>query len=227
MRTNIRITLVSPTHRASQRILQIHPFQPAPLYTRKLATISDVLDETIRPDLRIMVRNPMNPTEQLRCDTRIPHMMQIQLNPVEQDMNPIAAPRHILRVQRLVDIAQEVNHKLGSLVPSPQGQAHVEHLIRVVLDDQHDAARLLLAVTLEIDAAGMGRGVVRVNEVEVLGEVAPFCVADCVGPGCDAGHIRGRGVAEEVLHVGLGRGGDEGCGDVGYCDVPETCDGVV
>ena len=78
----------------------------------------------------------------------------------------------VLRVQRLVNIANEVDDKLGRLVPPPGVQAVVQELLRVVLDGA-DHTAVLFTVTVEIHATVRGRGVFGIYEVEVLGEASP------------------------------------------------------
>ena len=64
--------------------------------------------------------------------------------------------------------------------------------------------------------------VLRVDEVEARGKAAPFCVADRVGPGGDAGEGGVGGVVEEGLEKGCRVGVDEGGGEVAYGDVAEA-----
>lgn len=137
-------------------------------------------------------------------------------------IDAIAAPSDVLDVQRLVDVADEVNDKLGSLVPPPRPQLRIEQLLGVVLKGAHDAA-VLLAVALEVDAAILRRAILRVDEVEVLAEAAPLGVPDAVGPGRDAGEVVLRVVAQQRLEVRRRLLPDEVAGDVGDGDVAQTC----
>lgn len=151
-------------------------------------------------------------------------MVQVHLRPPPPHVDPVPAPRHVLVVQRLVQVAHEVHHELGRQVPLAEGQARVERLPRVVRQRGHDAARGL-AVALEVDVARERRVVLGVDEVEGLGEAAPPRVADRVGPGGDVGEVVRRVVVEDVLEVCLGGVGDEVRGDVGGRDVPEAWEG--
>ena len=92
-------------------------------------------------------------------------------------MDEVPRRHTVLRMQRLVDVAHEVDDKLGGLVPPPGVQVVVQELLRVVLDGADNTA-VLLTVAVEIHAAVRGRGVLGIYEVEVLGETAPTGVAD-------------------------------------------------
>ncbi len=107
---------------------------------------------------------------------------------VELDVYAIATARDVLIVQRLVDVADEVDDKLGGLVPPPFREGRVEQLRRIVLQRTHDAA-VLLAVPLEIDIAVGRRLVVSIDEVKHACESAPFGISNRVGPGRHAGEV--------------------------------------
>lgn len=137
-------------------------------------------------------------------------------------VNAVAALRDILRVQRLMNVADEMDDELGRLVPLPGPQLRVEQLRRVVLQRAHDAA-ISLAIALEVDAAIRGRVVLSVDEVEVLGEAPPFRVPDAVGPGRDARQVVLRVVAQESLEIRRRVLLDEVASDVGNRDMAQTC----
>lgn len=137
-------------------------------------------------------------------------------------MDAVAASSDVLDVQRLVDIADEVDDELGGLVPAPGPQFRIEQLRGVVLERAHDAA-VGLAVALEVDAAVRGRAVLGVDEVEVLAEAAPSRVPDAVGPRGDAGEVVLGVVAQQGLEIRRRVLPDEIAGDVGDGDVAETC----
>lgn len=83
-----------------------------------------------------------------------------------------------------MDIANEVDDKLGRLVPPPEVQVVVQELLGVVLDGADNTA-ILFTVTVEIHATVRGRGVLGIYEVEVLGKTPPsttlFDVSSCPG----------------------------------------------
>lgn len=130
-------------------------------------------------------------------------------------------------MQRLVHVAHKVHDKLGRDGALRRVQPRVQQPRRVVGQRADDAAALvLLAVALKVDAAVRGWVVLGVDEVEVLGEAAPFGVAHRVGPGRDAREVFGCVVAEQGLEVGGGGGRDEVAGEVGDADVAEAWGGV-
>ncbi len=149
-------------------------------------------------------------------------MVQVKPPPVKQHLDPIPPALHILRVQRLVDVPHKMHDELGGYRALGGALPRVEQARGVVVQGADDAAAVLLAVAVEVDAAVGGRGVLGVDEVEVGGEAAPFGVPDRVGPGGDAGEVVGAVVVEEGLQEGGGFGGDEGAGDVGDADVAEA-----
>ena len=149
-------------------------------------------------------------------------MMQIQPHPIEQHGDPVPAARDILGVQRLVHVANKVDHELGRDGALAGRQVRVEQAVRVVGQGAHDAARVLLAVALVVDAAVARGRVLGVDEVEVLGEAAPLAVAHRVSPGRDAGEVVARVVAQQVLQEERRVGGDKVGGDVADCDVSEA-----
>ena len=121
-----------------------------------------------------------------------------------------------------MQVPHKVYHKLGRDVPLPERQLGVQRLQRVVRQRRHHAPRVL-AVAREVDVAPERRVVLRVDEVERLGEAAPLGVAHRVGPRGDVGHVVVGLVVEDVLEVGLRGVGDEVRGEVGRRDVPEAC----
>lgn len=62
-----------------------------------------------------------------------------------------------------------------------------------------------------------------VDEVEVLGEAAPFGVTDGVGPAGYLGEVVFFSGLENFLQVGFCRVGDEVTGQVGSGDVAQAC----
>lgn len=115
-------------------------------------------------------------------------------------MNTIPTLRDVLDVQRLVNVADEVDDELGRLGPAPRPEVGVEQLLRVVLQGAHDAA-VGLAVAREVDAAVRRRVVLGVDEVEVPAEAPPLGVADAVGPRRHAREVVRRVVAQDRLEV--------------------------
>jgi hypothetical protein len=131
-------------------------------------------------------------------------VVQVVPTAVEQHVDPVPAALHILRVQRLVDVADKMDDELGGdgALPGRERPVGVEQARGVVVQGADDAPPVLFAVTLEVDAAVLRGVVLGVDEVEVGGEAAPFGVPDRVGPGGDAGEVVGCVVAQERLQVG-------------------------
>ena len=140
--------------------------------------------------------------------------MQIHLGPSPPHMNTITTPGYVLVMQRLVQVADKMYHKLGRDIPLPERQLWVQRLQRVVRQRRHHAPRIL-TITLEVDVAPERRVILCVDEVECLGETPPLGVADGVGPGGDVGHVVIGLVVEDVLEVGFCSVGDEVRGEVG------------
>lgn len=115
-----------------------------------------------------------------------------------------------------------MDDKLGGLASSPCGQLGVECLVGVVGEGGDDAS-VGFAVTGEVDITRVRWCVVGVDEVEVLGEAAPFGVTDGVGPAGYLGEVVFFSRLEDFLEVGLCRVGDEATCKVGSGDVAQAC----
>lgn len=179
MRANISIPLPRPAQRSPNHILKVQPHQPLLPLGRKLATLN-LPRQLARPLKRAHIRLPPPPHPPANPplgNTRVPHMVQVQLAALPQHVDAVPAARDILVMQRLVDVTDKVHDELGGLGAQPRGELRVEHLRRVVLDGRHDAA-LGLAVTGEVDGARVRRGVFGVDEVEGACVVRPLRVAD-------------------------------------------------
>lgn len=142
-------------------------------------------------------------------------MMQVQLCSLPEHMDPVPAPRDVLVVQRLVNIAHKMDHELGRLCTQPERNGRVEDLGGVVLNGGHYTT-LLLAVTFEVDGTGVRRVILGINKVEDAREVAPFGVPDGIGPSGDAGQVILVLVPEKGLEVMCSLGLDEIASDI--CD---------
>lgn len=147
--------------------------------------------------------------------------MQVVLAAVPEDVDAVAALGDVLVVQRLVQVADKVDDKLGGLRAAPGGQRAVDGLLGVVGQGRDDAAGAL-AVALEVYGARVRGRVVRVDKVKGAGEAAPFGVADRVGPAGDGREVVVVGALEEVLEMGLCGVGDEVAGNVGRGDMAQT-----
>lgn len=219
------IGLGGPRHRGRHRIRQVGRSQP-PDPVRGIFPLINLARQRVRPALGLRVGPAAaHAAHELLGDARVPHVVQVEAAAVEQHVDAVAPALHVLRVQRLVDVADEVDDELGGdgALPGREGAVGVEQARGVVVQGADDAAAVFFAVALEVDAAVLGRRVLGVDEVEVGGEAAPFGVADRVGPGGDAGEVVGCVVAQERLEVGCGGGRDEVAGEVADRDVSEAC----
>lgn len=107
------ISLDSPIQGGRDRIKQIDPLQPGPTRLVELAALN-LHRQVVSQTLCLGVRLPRHPSlDQLLSDTRIPDMMQIKLDPVKLDQNPISSLGNILIVQRLVNITHKMDDELG------------------------------------------------------------------------------------------------------------------
>src|SRR3569833_118601 len=221
MRANVRLALPRPEQGRVSRIAEIHAGRPVKAGRLELAP-EDLDGEDGGPGLGLVVGLPPDAADDLLGDAAVPDVVEIQLDPVEPDVDAVAAARDVLVVQGLVDVADEVHDEPGRLVSLPRRQRRVHHARGVVLDGRYDAA-LRLAVALQVDRARMRRIIFCVDEVEHARVVSPFRVADSVGPGRDPREIVGAVVPEEALEVDGRVVAHEVLRDVGYRDVPEAC----
>lgn len=61
----------------------------------------------------------MHATNPLLCNRTVPDMVEVVVAPIPFDVDAVASSLHVLVVQRLMQIADEVNNKLGSLHSLP------------------------------------------------------------------------------------------------------------
>lgn len=221
MGADIGVALPRPSQRRALRVVDISTLQPPVLLQRELPAL-DLRGQLLRPPLRNLERLAPPPTVHEHLSNRtVPHAVKVHVGAAPLHVYPIAAPRDVLVVQRLVQVPDEVHDELGGQVPVAEREGRVERLEGVVGEGGDDAA-CVFAVARKVDVAGEGRVVFRVDEVEGLGEAAPLGVPDRVGPRGDVGEVVRRVVIEDVLEVGLGRVGDEVRREVGRRDVPEA-----
>lgn len=211
-----------PGHGGARGVGKIQALQPGGLLGGKLA-VRNVDGELVGPPQGDRKGRAVGAAQPLVGNLAVPHVVQVVVLAVPADVEAVAALGNVLVVQRLVEVADEVDDELGGLGALRPGQVGVERLGGVVCQGADDAP-VRLAVALEVDLAGMGRRVVGVDEVEVLGEAAPAGVADGVGPGGDGGKVVGirRRSFEERAEVGGGGVGDEMRGEVRRRDVAEA-----
>lgn len=101
---------------------------------------------------------------------RVPDGVEVGVLAVVDDIDTIAAGLEVLAVQRLADVADEVNDHLGGNLTISRAELGVCHARGVVGNGAHDAA--ILAVTVQIHAARRRRVVLSINVVVARGKLA-------------------------------------------------------
>jgi hypothetical protein len=102
--------------------------------------------------------------DQLLGDGGVPGGVQVGVGAVERDVDEVAADFEVLDVQRLVDVAHEVDYPLQRLLLLDEADVFGHGACRVVGNSGHDAA-LLWAIALVVDVALLGRCVQGINVV--------------------------------------------------------------
>ena len=220
VRTNRCMSLPGPAQGGVDGIREVHAIQPRLAPGLEVA-VPDLVSELVRPLLRLMIRLPPDATHPLLRDRAVPDVVEIQLTPLPQHVDPVPAPGHIFVVQGLVNVSDKVYYKLSGLRAEPDWNGGVENLGGVVLDRRYYAT-FFLAVAVEIDGAVIRRLVFGVDEMEHSCVVAPFRVPDRVGPGGYVCEIVAGVVPEEGLEVGLCLRLDEVASKICDCDMPKA-----
>lgn len=112
--------------------------------------------------------------------------------------NTVAAGFICLVMQRLSDVAKEVNQKLERLLGVGHGKAAIAHPLGVV-DNGRDRASRGATVAIKVDVAGRRGVVLGVNVVQRSRPRAIRLVPVAVCPRGDVGQVRVRGVVENAL----------------------------
>jgi hypothetical protein len=221
MGANIGIGLIRPLHRGGDGIIEVQAICPVLAFSSEFSLL-DLGGEIRGPGVCGDVWFPAVAAQHLLGDAGIPHVVQIQLCVLPLYMDSIAPLSNVLRVQRLVDVADEVDDELGGLVAPPRVQAAVQQLGGVVLDRTHDAS-VLLAIPVKVDTAVGRRRVLGVDEVEVLGEAAPFRIADAVCPRRNASEVVLSIVPQQILEISRRVILDKVARDISNSDMAQTC----
>jgi hypothetical protein len=146
-----RIRIIRPQHRGINWFLRLEALAPS-LALLLIHPALNLARQISRPALRISKAEI--PRKFLR-NRRIPRSMQICPGAVECDVNQVAADFEVLDVQRLVDVADEVDHPLERLLLLGQADGRGDSAGGVVGDGGYDAA-FFGAVALVVDVAGCG-----------------------------------------------------------------------
>lgn len=221
MTADISVRLICPNHRAGNGIINVQTVCPE-LALGRVLSILDLRGEVCSPGMSPNIWLPAVSAQHLLGDARVPDVVQIQLCVLPFHVDAVAALGNVLRVQRLMNVADKVNDKLGGLGTAPGVEIAVQQLGGVVLDGA-DNASVLLAVPLKVDAAISGRRVLCVDKMEILSKAAPSGIPDAIRPRRDAGEIVLGIVAQEVLEISSRLVLDKVAGKVGDGNVTQTC----
>lgn len=135
-------------------------------------------------------------------DVGVPDGVEIGALGAEEDVDVVAAAALGLGVQRLVDVAEEVEQEPERLALVRRGAAGAHHPRRLVHDGGDDAALLRVAVASHVDAAFVRRVVPRVDVVPPRRVVEGGRASDLVRPQRRLGDVlrveQGAGVAARV-----------------------------
>lgn len=226
MRADVGVALAGPGQGGGGRVGQVEVVEPV-LAGVVEAAGADGGGEVVGPAAgggvgRALARRHAA-ADELLGDAGVPDVVQVEVGAVEEDADAVAAAGDVLGVQRLVDVADEVDDELGGLlaVDGAQLAGGVDQPRGVVVQGGDDAA-LGLAVARQVDVAARRRAVLGVDEVEGPREVAPLGVADAVGPRGHAGEVVVGLVVQQRLEVGRRVGGHKAAGDVGDGDVAKA-----
>ena len=157
-----------PDHYAVDGLLGFQALGPCPA----LLLVHAALDLTGQVGGPHLGRGEGVVADQLLRDRRVPCGMQVRSPAVEGHVDQVAADFEVLDVQRLVDVADEVDHPLESLLLLNEADVF-GHGAGGVVGDGADDASFFSAVALVVDVALLGRAVESINVVERRAE-SPF-----------------------------------------------------
>lgn len=139
--------------------------------------------------------------------------MQIMFHAIKDDVNFVSAAGEVLGMERLMDVAEEMQHESQTLSALPEREGKVTHAIRVVCYGGHYASFVGQAVACQIDPAFVRWVVLRVNVVPWRGVGERRDVPDPVGEeGCGRGVLVVEEHREECVCGVPGRNVQEGEG---------------
>ena len=181
-----------PNHGAADAILDVHALKPRTAGVGVPAR-SDLFDEGGRPVFSVIHAIAAN---QLFRHVGVPDVVQIRLGAVEGDVDGVASHGQVLHVQRLVDIAQEVNDPFEGLLAFCDREVFIGHTSGVIGNGGHNTA-FLGAVALVVHVAGRRRRVEGIDIMERRGESTLSGVAVRISPCCNVAQVGRRGVVEK------------------------------
>lgn len=213
-----RIGIVSPDHRRVDRLLRLQPLRPR----LALLLVHPALDLVRQRRSPLLSRREREVPNQLLRDRSVPGSVQVGASACERDVDEVAADFEVLDVQRLVDVADEVDHPFQGFLLLDQTDGFGYCAGGVVGDSGHDAA-FLGAVALVVDVALLGGRVQGIDVVQGRAEFALIGVAVAVGlgwsvngcvlvvlsargayPGSHVGEVGSRRIIQDALGKLLG-----------------------
>ena len=169
------VGVVGPQHGAVDGLLCLEALGPR-LALLLVHAALDLAGQVGSPFLRIGEGEAAN---QLLGDGGVPGGVQVGVGAVEGDVDEVSADFEVLDVQRLVDVAQEVDHPLQRLLLLDEADILGHGACRVVGNGRHDAT-FLWAIALVDDVALLGRCVQGINVVQRGRELSLVGVAVAV-----------------------------------------------
>jgi hypothetical protein len=136
-------------------------------------------------------------------------------------IDAVAATLHILVMERLMQIFDEMQNELRGLHAPPRREISRESLGSIVGESSDDAA-IVLAVAFKVNVARVRWIIVSVDEVVVLGKASPFGVANRISPSGYLCQVVILIITQKLLEMSLRSVLDEVAGDEGSCNVAET-----
>lgn len=186
-RTDIGIRLPRPQQRRGRGIPKIDAVTPV-LGLRPELSPLDLANKSGRPLTSLVERLSPHAADPRLGYARVPDVVQLELGAPEDDVDLVPALRHVLRMERLVDVADKVHEELCRvLVVTPRERA--VHEARRIVVDRRDHTAGGLAVALEVNGTCIRNRVLCVDEVEGTRKLAPLGVPDGVGPCRDAREV--------------------------------------
>lgn len=222
MGADISVALACPDESCGLHFIKTDAVQPTFTLRPELSS-ADVGHQLIGKLPGRVVGRSSNAAHNLLGDAGVPDVVKVQKLAVKLDMDAVAAPCYVFRMQRLVHVSYKVDDEFcGLLVLLGQQQAICVDQPRGIVLQRRDDAAFALAVALHDHITAGRRIILGVDEVEGAGEAAPSRVPYVVCPGGHVGQVVGRVVPKKRLEVGGCPVVDKAAGDVGDRNVPKA-----
>jgi hypothetical protein len=168
-RAHVQVRIARPRQSRPLRIRNIVALEPRLRASLVLAGL-DVLCQVCSPGLSISIGDVAGDAADFVGDARVPEGVQVPVGAVEGRVDRVASDRDGFVVERLGDVAHEVDDPAESVVELFGGQLRrLLDALGVVGDGGDDAAFFGGAVAVVVDVAGVGRIVFGVDVVEASG----------------------------------------------------------